>query len=141
MNKLQATFFLGVVTLFPVPAAQAQEGGQLSAPVFAQGIVMGIDNGDRVRIQDFLRMEHEKNCPPGLAKKSNGCLPPGQSKKYKVGSVYEGSWSSIPDELAGMLRGAPAGHRYVIVDKDIILIAEASKRVIDAVTLLSAVGR
>ena len=29
------------------------------------------------------------NCPPGLAKKNNGCLPPGQAKKlYNVGQRY-----------------------------------------------------
>ncbi len=28
-------------------------------------------------------------CPPGLAKKNNGCLPPGQAKKlYNVGQRY-----------------------------------------------------
>ena len=26
------------------------------------------------------------SCPPGLAKKNNGCLPPGQAKKLAVGS-------------------------------------------------------
>ncbi len=29
------------------------------------------------------------SCPPGLAKKNNGCLPPGQTKKsYNVGQRY-----------------------------------------------------
>jgi len=29
------------------------------------------------------------NCPPGLAKKNNGCMPPGQAKKlYNVGQRY-----------------------------------------------------
>ena len=28
-------------------------------------------------------------CPPGLAKKNNGCLPPGQAKKlYRIGQRY-----------------------------------------------------
>ena len=28
----------------------------------------------------------QKGCPPGLAKKNNGCLPPGQAKKiYGIG--------------------------------------------------------
>ena len=27
-------------------------------------------------------------CPPGLAKKGNGCLPPGQAKKLGVGDRY-----------------------------------------------------
>lgn len=34
----------------------------------------------------------------------------------------------------------PRGYEYVRVDNDVLLIAEASKKVIDAVTLLSAVG-
>jgi hypothetical protein len=45
-----------------------------------------------------------KGCPPGLARKGNGCMPPGQAKKYGwsrgyyVPSSY-GSWtrySSLP---------------------------------------------
>jgi hypothetical protein len=32
-------------------------------------------------------------CPPGLAKKHNGCLPPGQAKKlYNVGQRFPGSY-------------------------------------------------
>lgn len=45
-------------------------------------------------------------CPPGLAKKNNGCLPPGQAKKlYNVGQRYNrnfgSSWeyNQIPDNL------------------------------------------
>ena len=45
-------------------------------------------------------------CPPGLAKKNNGCLPPGQAKKlYNVGQRYPVSygdrWSydQIPYDL------------------------------------------
>jgi hypothetical protein len=45
-------------------------------------------------------------CPPGLAKKHNGCLPPGQAKKlYHVGQQFRSSygtpWSyqQIPSNL------------------------------------------
>jgi hypothetical protein len=32
-------------------------------------------------------------CPPGLAKKNNGCLPPGQAKKlYNAGQRWPGSY-------------------------------------------------
>lgn len=32
-------------------------------------------------------------CPPGLAKKHNGCMPPGQAKKlYNVGQRWPGSY-------------------------------------------------
>lgn len=32
-------------------------------------------------------------CPPGLAKKNNGCMPPGQAKKlYRIGQRYPQSY-------------------------------------------------
>jgi hypothetical protein len=46
------------------------------------------------------------SCPPGLAKKNNGCLPPGQAKKlYNVGQRYNRNfgnlwtYNQIPDYL------------------------------------------
>ena len=46
------------------------------------------------------------NCPPGLAKKNNGCTPPGQAKKqYNIGQRYNtnfgNAWTynQIPDSL------------------------------------------
>jgi hypothetical protein len=46
------------------------------------------------------------NCPPGLAKKQNGCMPPGRAKKlYNVGQRYNRnlgnvwSYNQIPYEL------------------------------------------
>ncbi|HYX45577.1 MAG TPA: hypothetical protein VE820_01960 [Sphingomicrobium sp.] len=34
-------------------------------------------------------------CPPGLAKKHNGCMPPGQAKKlFRVGQRYDLSYGS-----------------------------------------------
>ena len=53
----------------------------------------------------FAKPDHAKNhgkhgyayggggCPPGLAKKNNGCLPPGQAKKlYNTGQRWPGSY-------------------------------------------------
>ncbi len=35
-------------------------------------------------------------CPPGLAKKNNGCLPPGQAKKlYNAGQRWPGNYGQI----------------------------------------------
>lgn len=46
------------------------------------------------------------HCPPGLAKKDNGCMPPGQAKKlYEVGQRYNRnsgnlwSYNQIPYDL------------------------------------------
>jgi len=34
-----------------------------------------------------------RNCPPGLAKKNNGCLPPGIAKQtYNVGDRWNGNY-------------------------------------------------
>lgn len=38
----------------------------------------------------------QKHCPPGLAKKYNGCLPPGQAKKiYGIGDRIYGDYIII----------------------------------------------
>ena len=35
-----------------------------------------------------------RNCPPGLAKKNNGCLPPGIAKqRYNVGDRWSGNYN------------------------------------------------
>jgi hypothetical protein len=36
------------------------------------------------------------NCPPGLAKRNNGCLPPGQARKtYNVGQRYNRNFGNL----------------------------------------------
>lgn len=76
-----------------------------------------------------------RNCPPGLAKKNNGCLPPGQAKKWGMGRPLPGDlrYYDLPRDLLMRLPPAPAGHRYVRVAADILLIAVGSSMVIDAV--------
>ena len=36
----------------------------------------------------------EDNCPPGLAKKHNGCMPPGQARKLARGQRWQSSYGS-----------------------------------------------
>lgn len=103
-------------------------------------IVIGGD--DRSIISAFIGDDYRRHCPPGLAKKRNGCLPPGQAKKYTIGQRLPDDvvWMPIHDDLRVRLKPVP-GYRYVQVDEDILLIGEATKKVVDAVTLISAVGR
>lgn len=103
-------------------------------------IIIGDD--DRSIITKYLGDDHRRHCPPGLAKKNNGCLPPGLAKKYAIGQRLPDDvvWVPVPDDLLGRLKPV-AGYQYVQVDKDILLIGEATKKVIDAVTLISAVGQ
>ncbi len=98
-----------------------------------------IDFGDREIISGHLRNDIRRHCPPGLAKKNPPCIPPGQAKKWRTGYPLPDGVVFAPVPYEWGLR-APVGYQYVRVDKDVLLIGEASKKVIDAVTLLSAVG-
>lgn len=47
-------------------------------------------------------------------------------------------WGGVDPGLARVLPRPPAGYTYVSVDRDVLLIAEASRRVIDAIVIASA---
>jgi hypothetical protein len=58
-------------------------------------------------------------CPPGLAKKNNGCLPPGQAKKlYRVGQRfpagygYAWNYNQIPYDLRSRYAFDPRSQYY-----------------------------
>ncbi len=74
-------------------------------------------------------------CPPGLAKKNNGCLPPGQTKKYSVGQPLAVGviYHSVPASVVIQLGVPPIGHKYVRVAADILLIAIGTGMVVDAI--------
>ena len=75
------------------------------------------------------------SCPPGLAKKNNGCMPPGQAKKWQMGRPLPRDVVYYPVEPALVVRlgEPPPGHRYVRVDGDILLLAAGSSMVVDAI--------
>ncbi len=79
-------------------------------------------------------------CPPGLAKKNNGCMPPGQAKKWTLGHALPGSVVSysVPQAVIVKLGPPPAGHRYVRVANDLLLIAIGTQLVVDAIEDLMA---
>lgn len=74
-------------------------------------------------------------CPPGLAKKNNGCMPPGQAKKWAMGRPLPGDAVRypLPRDLLMRLPAPPAGHEYVRVASDILLIAVGTGMVLDAI--------
>jgi hypothetical protein len=76
------------------------------------------------------------HCPPGLAKKNNGCLPPGQAKKmWAVGQPLPAgvAYFALPPALLGRLSPAPAGYAYVQVGPDVLLLGIATRMVLSAV--------
>ena len=76
-----------------------------------------------------------KRCPPGLAKKNNGCLPPGQVRNWAVGQpvprnviVY-----SVAQPVIRMLPPAPAGYRYARIGGDIVLVQQQNNIIVDII--------
>lgn len=82
-----------------------------------------------------------KHCPPGLAKKGS-CVPPGLRKQWNRGD-------RIPDDVDYRviryndyeLRRPAAGEVYIETGGRIYLMAEATKRVIEAINILDAATR
>ena len=74
-------------------------------------------------------------CPPGLAKKNNGCRPPGQAKKWQIGRPLPRDviYYDLPNSVTVQLGIPPAGHRFVRVASDILMIAVGTGLVVDAI--------
>ena len=74
-------------------------------------------------------------CPPGLAKKGNGCMPPGQAKKWGMNRPLPRDvvFYDLPQDVLVHLGPPPTGHRFVRVAQDILLIAVGTGMVVDAI--------
>lgn len=84
----------------------------------------------------FVEAYGRGKCPPGLAKKQNGCLPPGQAKKrYVVGHpLPEGIVvAPLAVELSVRIGPAPGGYVYGMVDGDLVKLAAGTMLVVDAI--------
>ena len=90
----------------------------------------------RVVVRNYYSQQYSKGrCPPGLAKKNNGCMPPGQGKKWAVGQPLRSDvvYYPVPQPVVLQLGAPPAGHKYVRVASDILLIAIGTSMIVDAV--------
>ena len=90
----------------------------------------------RVMVREYYS-EHDRkgHCPPGLAKKHNGCMPPGQAKKWHIGQPLARNviYYEVPRSLVVQIGLPPTGYRYVRVASDILLMAIGTGMVIDAI--------
>lgn len=90
----------------------------------------------RVVVHEYYTTQFSKGrCPPGLAKKHNGCMPPGQAKKWHLGRPLPRDviYYSVPQPLLLQIGPPPSGHRYVRVATDILMIAIGTGMVVDAI--------
>jgi Ni/Co efflux regulator RcnB len=109
-----------------------QEQRAVITPVFVvpyQQVVI-VDH-DRDKVRAYYRTEYiAGRCPPGLAKKHNGCTPPGQvNKAWIIGQPLppEVAYNPMPRELGTQLTPPPYGYEYVRVNDDIVLILTATR--------------
>lgn len=108
----------------------------------AGNVKVGAYFGDkqRVVVRNYYGSEYKAGrCPPGLAKKNNGCMPPGQAKKYTVGQRLPGNvvYYAVPQRVVYQLGAPPSGYRYVRVASDILLLAIGTSIVVDAIQNLN----
>ena len=99
------------------------------------------NNHHRDIVSTYYRDEFRRgDCPPGLAKKHNGCLPPGQAKRWTLGKPLPGDVIvyDLPDTVIRQIGYPPAGYRFVRVASDILMITIGAGMVVDAITDLNA---
>ncbi|HSV82286.1 MAG TPA: RcnB family protein [Ramlibacter sp.] len=90
---------------------------------------------DRDAVRHYYASSH-RSCPPGLAKKHNGCMPPGQAKKWDVGHRLPAGTViyAVPQPILVTLPPPPPQHRYVRVAGDILLVAVGTQMVVDGIS-------
>lgn len=83
------------------------------------------------------------HCPPGLAKKSPACIPPGQAKKHygapRIGdrvSDYDYHLIRYPDryDLPPLRRG----ERYYVIDGQILRVNQETREILDFIRATAA---
>jgi Ni/Co efflux regulator RcnB len=100
------------------------------------GAFFNDDHRTRVRTYYTTNYTGGKACPPGLAKKNNGCLPPGQAKKLTVGQPVPTGvvYYTVPQPVLVQLPPAPYGYRYVRIGNDIVLMSLQQKLIADVIS-------
>ncbi|OFX04162.1 MAG: hypothetical protein A3D94_06215 [Alphaproteobacteria bacterium RIFCSPHIGHO2_12_FULL_66_14] len=124
---------------------QGQNQGQGQAKGQGQGGPQGavvINDRDRNSVYSYYRTQYAAgNCPPGLAKKNNGCLPPGQAKKmWVIGQPLAAGivFYPLPGVLLAQLSPVPDGYQYVRVANDILMMAVGTRLIAGAVADLGS---
>jgi Ni/Co efflux regulator RcnB len=99
--------------------------------------VLVFSDRDREQVRTYWVQTYGRGkCPPGLAKKNNGCRPPGLAKeRYVVGQRLPAMVvvQPAPRVLVTRLGPPPAGYQYVMVDGDLLKLAVGTRLVVDAI--------
>jgi Ni/Co efflux regulator RcnB len=123
-----------------VPAA----GSTPNPPGASKAPEMGKYFDDKLRgavREHFTANRGSGACPPGVTLKSGRCESPQSERAWKQGQPLPATLSAkdLPAALQKALGPAPAGHAYVQVDADLLLINTSTRVVVDAVMDLGQV--
>lgn len=94
------------------------------------------DSPHRGIIRDYYSNEFSRQgCPPGLAKKGNGCQPPGQARKWRVGHRLPDDivYYPLPHDLHVRLGYDDPAYKLIRVGSDILRIGVGTGIVVEAV--------
>ena len=122
--------------------AKGGKHGQKNSKSSNVNVTVHFGNQQRTVIRNYYtELYRSGHCPPGLAKKNNRCMPPGQAKKWRVGRQLPRGviFHDLPSALVVQLGPPPAGYRFVRVASDILLIAAGTGMVMDAIQDLNEI--
>ena len=90
----------------------------------------------RVVVRDFYNAQIRAGaCPIGFVKHEDGCQAPAHPRRWEVGKPLPGAVIrfDLPPALVAKLGKPPAGHRYVRMGPDILLVSNKTKLVADGI--------
>ncbi len=122
----------------PGNSGKSEKRKQAPVQAVAPSVNVGSYFGDNQRsaVRTYYGSQYSAGrCPPGLAKKNNGCMPPGQARKWAVGQQLPRDvvYYSVPQSVVIQLGAPPPSYKYVRVAADILLIAIGTNMVVDAI--------
>ena len=153
-NPTRQILASAIAVLFLAGAAVAKDNGQGHGHGHGKGEQKQEQKADKQKHQDvkagaYFNDQHRtyvrqyytqhyggaKKCPPGLAKKNNGCMPPGQVRNWAVGQPIPAGVTlySVPQPVLVQLPPVPYGYRYGRVGGDIVLVYQKNNLVVDII--------
>lgn len=94
------------------------------------------DDHRRVVVHEYYVKQYRgRRCPPGFYRRARECGPSQRARRWERGHRLPRDviFHTVPPQLVVELGVPPAGHRYVRVASDILMIAIGTGLVVDAI--------
>jgi hypothetical protein len=129
----------------PAPAQKDKPPNRAAAPATQDSplptLSMVVPERDRNAVYTYYRDEIAAGrCPAGLVKKNNACVataPPKQAWKLDQPLPEDVAGEALPAALIAKLSPSPAGHQYLRVGNDILIVSLGTRSVAALVADLS----